>query len=379
MQSIQLNMWTLFYACASVQGFFIAAVLLTVKKGNRTANRILALLMLLLTLYLVDVFMSKVGLFYKFPHLLYIGIPLWYLFAPLSYFYVRYLLSQPIRWRWQHVFHLIPFLIMLEQLLPFYGLPAEIKIQYWQGILKPPRGTLALYLYGLVSPIQILLYCGFILKLIRKYQTKSENKSIGLAHLSWLRLFFQLIAIFALFEFTMHSHYFITQEKVLIWIHFPLATFSVILYGVAYLAIIRPEILFPATLVPRRNGNGYNIDAHQARQYVDKLTQIMKTDKPYLDPELRYSELASKVGVSARYLTEILNREIGQSFNDFVNSYRVKEVQKHLLNPKNEEYTLLAIALGAGFSNKASFNRIFKKHTGQTPSQFLAAHSSVQV
>lgn len=46
------------------------------KKGNRTANKLLALLMLLLTLYLTDVFMSKAGLFYRWPHLLYIGIPL---------------------------------------------------------------------------------------------------------------------------------------------------------------------------------------------------------------------------------------------------------------------------------------------------------------
>lgn len=76
MMPIQLTPWSIFYACASFQGAFLTAVLLTVKKGNRTANKLLALLMLLLTLYLTDVFMSKAGLFYRWPHLLYIGIPL---------------------------------------------------------------------------------------------------------------------------------------------------------------------------------------------------------------------------------------------------------------------------------------------------------------
>lgn len=379
-ESLQLNLWSVFYAGVSIQGIFITGILLAVKKGNRIANRLLALLMLLLTLYLTDVFMSKAGLFYKVPHLLYIGIPLWYLFAPLSYFYVRYLLSNPVRWKWRQVFHLVPFVLILERLLPFYGLPADIKIQFWTGAIKPPGGSLVIFSYAMISPIQLFLYSSFILRTIQKYKIQREpaRPAIGLAHLSWLKLFFGLIAAFAVFEFLMYNYHFITGERLLIWTHIPLAIFSLILYGVAYLAIIRPEVLFPVNLIPRRNGNGYHIDEDQAKKYAGQLLRIMETEKPFLDAELKYSELAARVGISARYLTEILNREIGQSFNDFVNGYRVKEVQKRLLNKENGEYTLLAIALDAGFSNKASFNRIFKKHTGQTPSQFLAAHQSPQ-
>lgn len=70
MPSIQLTPWSIFYACASLQGLFLTAILLAVKKGNRSANRLLALLMLLLTLYLSDVFMGQAGLFYEWPHLL---------------------------------------------------------------------------------------------------------------------------------------------------------------------------------------------------------------------------------------------------------------------------------------------------------------------
>ncbi|MCB0287465.1 MAG: AraC family transcriptional regulator, partial [Calditrichaeota bacterium] len=62
----------------------------------------------------------------------------------------------------------------------------------------------------------------------------------------------------------------------------------------------------------------------------------------------------------------------------FVNNFRVKEVQARMLDQENSDYTLLAIAMDAGFSSKSSFNRIFKKHTGLTPSQFLADRKSLQ-
>ena len=103
----------------------------------------------------------------------------------------------------------------------------------------------------------------------------------------------------------------------------------------------------------------------------------METEKPYLRSDLKYYELAAKLGISVRQLSEVLNNEVGRSFNDFVNDYRVQEVQRCLHNKKTRSHNVLAVAFDAGFSSKASFNRIFKKHTGMTPSQFLS-HSQKQ-
>ena len=376
--TIQLNVWSVFYACAAVQGYFLAVILFSVAKGSRTANRLLALLMLLFSIYLSDIFMSKAGLFYECPHLLYYGVPLWYLFAPLSYLYVRYLLAKPVRWCWWHMLHLLPFFLIIYKLFPFYSLPAEIKIQFWTGVLQPPGGTMYNFLFNLMNPVQLFLYSGFILKTIWEYPARQENTAGGVApaHLHWLKIFVGLIALFAISDFIMCIYYFVYGEMVTEWTQIPLAIFSLILYGVAYLGIIRPEVLFPEKLLPKRNGSG--IHGAQAKQYAAQLVQLMASEKPFLDPDLKYSDLAMKMGISTRYLTEILNREIGQSFHDFVNNFRVKEVQARMLDQENSDYTLLAIAMDAGFSSKSSFNRIFKKHTGLTPSQFLADRKSLQ-
>ncbi|NRS93879.1 AraC-like DNA-binding protein [Chryseobacterium sp. 16F] len=58
------------------------------------------------------------------------------------------------------------------------------------------------------------------------------------------------------------------------------------------------------------------------------------------------------------------------NFQDFVNNYRVEEFVKRLKNDQNKQFTLLAIATDVGFNSKSSFNAIFKKTKGLTPTQF---------
>ena len=58
-----------------------------------------------------------------------------------------------------------------------------------------------------------------------------------------------------------------------------------------------------------------------------------------------------------------------------MNEQRVNHVRQMLIDPDFDKYSLLGIAIEAGFNSKSSFNRIFKKETGMTPSQYKTAHS----
>jgi len=61
---------------------------------------------------------------------------------------------------------------------------------------------------------------------------------------------------------------------------------------------------------------------------------------------------------------------MGQTFHDFVNGYRVREVQRRILAGDTRSIKMLALAMDAGFASKSAFNEAFKKHTSQTPSAF---------
>jgi YesN/AraC family two-component response regulator len=95
----------------------------------------------------------------------------------------------------------------------------------------------------------------------------------------------------------------------------------------------------------------------------------MTHQKPFLKNDLRLSDLADSIGVSSHELSQHINREFKMNFYDFINGYRVEEAKKLLRqNPANPK--MLAVAFDVGFNSKATFNRVFKKLTGQTPSAF---------
>jgi AraC-like DNA-binding protein len=102
----------------------------------------------------------------------------------------------------------------------------------------------------------------------------------------------------------------------------------------------------------------------------ERLETLMQMDKPWLENDLTLNDLSERLGVSTHHLSQLLNEEIGMTFFDFINSRRIREVQRCLADPAYGGQTILAIALASGFNSKAAFNTVFKQQTGTTPSRF---------
>ncbi len=107
-------------------------------------------------------------------------------------------------------------------------------------------------------------------------------------------------------------------------------------------------------------------------EWLPRLLALMEADQPWREPELTLADLANRLRVAPGVLSRVINAGSGQHFNDFVNQYRVAEAARRLRDPAFRHYTLLAIALEAGFNSKSTFNRVFKKLNGLTPSEFTA-------
>src|SRR5262249_36631145 len=104
--------------------------------------------------------------------------------------------------------------------------------------------------------------------------------------------------------------------------------------------------------------------------WVQKLLSYMATEKPYLRPDLRLSDVATALSLRPYQLSEVLNRGENKNFFEFVNGYRIEEVKRRLLDPKFSHMNLLGIAIDSGFNSKSVFNDTFKRFTGTTPSLF---------
>lgn len=107
-------------------------------------------------------------------------------------------------------------------------------------------------------------------------------------------------------------------------------------------------------------------------EYKKQTLAFMDEEKPFLNPDLSQSEFASKIGISSHHFSEVLHFGFEQNFYNFINSYRVNEAQKLMKDEKYLDAKIIAIAFDSGFNSKTSFNRVFKKLTGQTPSEYRA-------
>jgi AraC-like DNA-binding protein len=96
----------------------------------------------------------------------------------------------------------------------------------------------------------------------------------------------------------------------------------------------------------------------------------MQEKKSYLDPELTLSQLAKDLDIGRSQLSQLINDGIGDNFYDFINKYRVEQVKQLMTDPRVKHFSMLGIALEAGFKSKSTFNLIFKRFTGLTPTEY---------
>jgi len=69
-------------------------------------------------------------------------------------------------------------------------------------------------------------------------------------------------------------------------------------------------------------------------------------------------------------ISSVLNQHLNESFNEFVNYYRIEEVKLRLSNPEYDYLTITGIALDCGFNSQATFQRAFMHFVKITPKQF---------
>lgn len=88
------------------------------------------------------------------------------------------------------------------------------------------------------------------------------------------------------------------------------------------------------------------------------------------EPDLSSATLARRLGVNTAYLSRGFNEGLGQNLAEVINRMRAEAVAGRL--EAGDGATLLDLALDAGFSSKATFNRAFRAAYGRSPSQHAA-------
>jgi AraC-like DNA-binding protein len=105
-------------------------------------------------------------------------------------------------------------------------------------------------------------------------------------------------------------------------------------------------------------------------EVLGQLRGHMELRRPWLEPDLTLEQLAAQLKLRPKLLSQAINEGLGQNFFEFINTYRIGEAKRLLTNPADKKITVLEVLYQVGFNSKSSFNTVFKKQTGMTPSEF---------
>lgn len=101
-----------------------------------------------------------------------------------------------------------------------------------------------------------------------------------------------------------------------------------------------------------------------------EIQQLMEEQKIYLKPGITISDVSTAMGTNDKYISLSVNKYARMNFNHYINTLRVQEAKKILLEP-NRDISIQDIAMVCGFGNASSFIRVFKKITGLTPAYYV--------
>lgn len=100
----------------------------------------------------------------------------------------------------------------------------------------------------------------------------------------------------------------------------------------------------------------------------NRLTEFMRVKKLYHNPVLGLKGLAQELGIHPNQLSEFLSQKLHTNFAGYVNQFRIEEVCQLL--KQNPDQDILTTCFFVGFNSKSTFNDLFKKTMGVTPSEY---------
>lgn len=118
-----------------------------------------------------------------------------------------------------------------------------------------------------------------------------------------------------------------------------------------------------------------SMDGERLKRIADKVERKVIGEKTYLNPDIDASTLASELGISGHYLSQVFSQEMQTTFYSYINDARIEAAKEAL---RTSELSVLEIALSVGYNTRSSFYNAFKKRTGMTPSKYKSSVTSVE-
>ena len=322
----------------------------------------LNILMFCHIILLLSAIFHEMGWYGIIPHFLYVRVPIPLLIGPTLLFLYSTILTDRYTAGFKYFFHYIPFLIYLVILAPYFQKASLDKFQDGNIIQPDPIVDLAILEHFKI--IHLFAYLFFIGYLYYKYRNKEKFQNLlG----PFRKLFLGIVIVYMLVVIINLFNIFLLNYGLSFF--YGIEVFNSILITLLASSIVYVFMKYEAKwLTVKRKRTKVKIKV--SSRDTKLLMSLMEEEKLFRDNDLKINDLSERMSISRQQLSSLLNDELETSFPDFVNAYRIEDFKSRVTDPKEWNKTLLGMAFDSGFSSKSSFQRIFKKAIGMTPSQY---------
>ena len=285
--------------------------------------------------------MNGILLDWEFLHLIDNGFLL--LYGPIMYLYTKGVIYKDFRLSAKDLLHFLPYLLLTVSILYFDKSSPRTVEEIVMNELP-----WQFYLVRAMIYAHLFVYLGLTYWHLWTYRKIIRNKysQIDQINLDWLSFSLNTFVLLSVISLVHNfvvlaenpSFYLVTLVLLLVFIFY-------FVNRVVLKALRQPEIFVGIAQSESTKYQGSTLTPGQIENYKAQLTALVQAEKPYLDPQVNLADLSGKLSISTKHLSQVINQCFDKSFFDFINAYRVQEVQQIL-------------------------NTAFKKETGQTPSEF---------
>ncbi len=368
-----VDLWTKLLSYINLAGGIHALiqslVLFFARKGNRRANRIMAMFLLALAIGMANGVFSILGLYDRSPALLILIGSVALAYGPLFYLYIRAMTAADRPRTPADVFHAVPFLLGMlaygAHLSSPVGGPASPGLVGW--VVRSPW-----FAVTILSTVQTAVYIASVIRLLRGYseRIKATYSTIDRINLAWLRRRLAVYAGIWVVALVMIAAAGFEGRALGLFMQIVAFLTALNIFVTGYRALRQSEIVLgPSETRPGRRYERSSLTPENAALYKTRLLDLMERKKPHLDPEITLPKLALALEIPVVHLSRVINEHLGRNFFDFINHYRVEEAERRMTGPGAGD-KLITVALDCGFNSLATFNRVFKELAGRTPSEY---------
>lgn len=322
------------------------------------------------------------------PHVYRTGLGPSLLMMPAAYFYVRQSLL-PRKFRLRDLVHLLPFVLYLVNYTPFFFQSAahkisliqaydqqELTVGFSEGMFMPQYG------FSLLRYLQVALYIVLQWQIIQRVQRAREHP-VSFANpetISWMKMLVvsELVLLVPpvlgvmFFGVPNYGSFTIVGGIVMAFMQcYFLLTHPEVLYGIS--TVLQKEVIIEEEATLQEESKESYYSSEMLDQVGEILDSYMTRERPYLRGKFRLQDLSEATGLPIHRISAYVNRRKNMNFFGYLNYYRLQECLGKLSSGEHQSKTLEALAEECGFQNRTTFIRVFKQHTGKTPTEFISS------